>query len=61
MAETVIEIKKRNSKILVEFLTGDFAGDLDAVAEVARSGLDVYAHNVETVCEESIMSIHVHV
>ena len=27
----------------------DFQGDLDAVSTVARSGLDVYAHNVETV------------
>jgi lipoate synthase len=33
----------------VEALTGDFAGNLDHVALVARSGLDVYAHNVETV------------
>ena len=33
----------------MEALTGDFAGNLDGVAQVARSGLDVYAHNVETV------------
>lgn len=33
---------------LVEALTGDFAGNLDHVALVAQSGLDVYAHNVET-------------
>jgi lipoic acid synthetase len=33
----------------VEALTGDFAGNLDCVSLVARSGLDVYAHNVETV------------
>jgi lipoic acid synthetase len=30
-------------------LTGDFQGDLDCVARVATSGLDVYAHNIETV------------
>lgn len=33
---------------MVEALTGDFAGNLDHVSLVARSGLDVYAHNVET-------------
>jgi lipoic acid synthetase len=30
-------------------LTGDFAGSLDHVSIVAKSGLDVYAHNIETV------------
>jgi lipoic acid synthetase len=35
--------------MLVEALTGDYAGDLDMVRLVARSGLDVYAHNIETV------------
>ena len=34
---------------LVECLTPDFRGDLAAVRHLARSGLDVYAHNVETV------------
>uniref|UniRef100_A0A8C0F9D3 lipoyl synthase n=1 Tax=Bubo bubo TaxID=30461 RepID=A0A8C0F9D3_BUBBB len=42
---------ERNSKILVECLTPDFRGDLKAVEKVALSGLDVYAHNVETVPE----------
>ena len=35
--------------ILVECLTPDFRGDLEAVRHLARSGLDVYAHNIETV------------
>lgn len=35
--------------ILVEALTGDFGGDLNGVSAVAKSGLDVYAHNIETV------------
>lgn len=39
----------RHPKILVECLTPDFRGDLAAVEKVALSGLDVYAHNVETV------------
>ncbi|KAL9972064.1 hypothetical protein ACROYT_G018303 [Oculina patagonica] len=48
-AETVTQIKKRNPSILVECLTGDFRGDLKGVEAVVESGLDVYAHNVETV------------
>ncbi|CZT15131.1 probable Lipoyl synthase, mitochondrial [Ramularia collo-cygni] len=47
-AETIIKIKQKASHILVEALTGDYAGDLEQVALVARSGLDVYAHNMET-------------
>ncbi|XP_074807650.1 lipoyl synthase, mitochondrial isoform X2 [Natator depressus] len=50
-AKTVSHLKERNSKILVECLTPDFRGDLKAVEKVALSGLDVYAHNVETVPE----------
>lgn len=48
-AETVVKIKSKVPEMLVECLTGDYAGDLNMVAMVARSGLDVYAHNVETV------------
>jgi lipoic acid synthetase len=48
-AETVIKIKSKAPSMLVECLTGDYAGNLDMVSLVARSGLDVYAHNVETV------------
>ena len=39
----------RNPSLLVECLTGDFRGDLRGVEAVAMSGLEVYAHNVETV------------
>lgn len=46
-----LSLCSRNSKILVECLTPDFRGDLEAVEKVALSGLDVYAHNVETVPE----------
>ena len=35
--------------ILVECLTSDFRGDMGAVSSLANSGLDVYAHNIETV------------
>lgn len=48
-AETIRKIKAKKPTMLVEALTGDFAGDLDMVRLVAESGLDVYAHNVETV------------
>lgn len=48
-AETIRKIKQKAPQILVEALTGDMGGNLDHVSVVARSGLDVYAHNVETV------------
>lgn len=48
-AETIRRIKAKKPGMLVEALTGDFRGDLDMVKVVAESGLDVYAHNVETV------------
>jgi lipoic acid synthetase len=47
-AETIRRIKSKKPTMLVEALTGDFMGDLDMVKVVAESGLDVYAHNVET-------------
>ncbi|KAJ3558037.1 hypothetical protein NM688_g1146 [Phlebia brevispora] len=50
-AETIMKIKQKAPQILVEALTGDFAGNMDLVALVAKSGLDVYAHNIETVEE----------
>ncbi|KAI0602616.1 hypothetical protein F4775DRAFT_146416 [Biscogniauxia sp. FL1348] len=48
-AETIRRIKTKKSSLLVEALTGDFRGDLDMVKIVAESGLDVFAHNIETV------------
>ncbi|CDH58810.1 lipoic acid synthetase precursor [Lichtheimia corymbifera JMRC:FSU:9682] len=48
-AETISKIKTKAPHILVECLTGDFGGSLDCVETVAKSGLDVYAHNIETV------------
>lgn len=36
-------------EILVECLTSDFRGDLEAVSTLVHSGLDVFAHNIETV------------
>jgi len=50
-ASTIMKIKQKAPTMLVEALTGDYAGDLEMVKMVAQSGLDVYAHNVETVEE----------
>ncbi|KAJ7706050.1 mitochondrial Lipoyl synthase [Mycena rosella] len=50
-AETIRKIKQKAPQILVEALTGDFWGSLEDVSVVAKSGLDVYAHNIETVEE----------
>jgi lipoyl synthase len=48
-AKTVRELKRRKPELLVECLTPDFQGDRQAIAELACSGMDVFAHNVETV------------
>ena len=50
-AESVMKIKQKAPTMLVETLTGDFAGDMDMVRLVVRSGMDVFAHNIETVEE----------
>ena len=43
------ELKKEKPSLLVECLSPDFAGDEACVEAVALSGLDVFAHNIETV------------
>ena len=48
-ARTVSTLKALRPQTLVECLTPDFRGDMDAVRLLARSGLDVFAHNIETV------------
>lgn len=48
-AKTVRAIKRLNPKIIIEALVSDFRGDEDAVNTVVDSGLDVYAHNIETI------------
>jgi lipoic acid synthetase len=49
IAETIVQIKKEKPSMLVECLSPDFAGSLTCVDLVANSGLDVFAHNIETV------------
>lgn len=48
-AETIREIKRLDSSIVVEALVPDFRGEVDCIKIIVDSGLDVYAHNVETV------------
>jgi lipoic acid synthetase len=47
-AKTVMTLREK-SKALIECLTGDFQGNKEHVHMVAKSGLHVYAHNLETV------------
>ncbi|RKP28893.1 lipoic acid synthetase mitochondrial precursor [Metschnikowia bicuspidata] len=49
LAETVQRIKSKAPHILVEVLSGDFRGNHADCETLAISGLDVYAHNLETV------------
>lgn len=50
IAETIRKLKEQTEgRLLVEALVPDFSGKLDCVAEICSSGLDVFAHNVETV------------
>lgn len=48
-ATTVKLVKQARSDLLVECLVSDFAGNLSSVETLATCGLDVYAHNIETV------------
>ncbi len=48
-AQTIRETKKRNPGLLMEVLTPDFRGDLEAVRTVVDAHPDVFAHNIETV------------
>ena len=51
--KVVQELKRvttdKGNTLIVEALTPDFQGDKELIANVATSGLDVFAHNVETV------------
>ena len=48
-AQTIRELKRLDPNLLVEALVPDFRGDLKAVETIVDSGVDVYAHNIETV------------
>lgn len=48
-SNVIQQVKLSKPDMLVEALTPDFRGNLDLVSKVATSGLDVFAHNIETV------------
>lgn len=48
-ADTIVAIKERRPSLLVEALTPDFQGRAECVHTVCDTGLDVFAHNIETV------------
>jgi len=47
--KVISRLKELIPDLLVEALTPDFQGDHGLIRNVATSGLDVYAHNIETV------------
>jgi len=47
--EVIRKLKKKKPDLLVEALTPDFQGNRQFIHALATSGLDVYAHNIETV------------
>ncbi|CAI0549909.1 unnamed protein product [Linum tenue] len=58
-AETVQKLKALKPNMLIEALVPDFRGDSGCVQKVATSGLDVFAHNIETVEElQSVVRDH---
>ncbi|CAK7337811.1 unnamed protein product [Dovyalis caffra] len=58
-AETVQKLKTLKPNMLIEALVPDFRGDRGCVEKVVTSGLDVFAHNIETV-EELQSSVRDH-
>lgn len=56
IAETIRNLKHETSgRLLVEALVPDFAGNQESIKHVAQSGLDVYAHNIETVGNPALL------
>jgi lipoic acid synthetase len=47
--EVIQKLKEKKPDLLVEALTPDFQGNEEFIHKLATSGLDVFAHNVETV------------
>ncbi len=48
-AETIHQVRKKNSEVKVEVLIPDFQGELAALKTVLRATPDVLNHNIETV------------
>jgi len=47
--DVIRKLKEKKPDLLVEALTPDFQGNREFIHALATSGLDVYAHNIETV------------
>jgi lipoic acid synthetase len=48
-AETVREIRAKDSEVKIELLTPDFQGSLESVRTIMAAGPDIFSHNIETV------------
>lgn len=48
-ARTIELLRRQDKEVKVEFLTPDFGGELEPLMTVLDSGVDVFAHNVETI------------
>lgn len=55
IAKTILEIQKQNPHTRIEILSGDFRGNCESLNTIlyAGRGLDVFAHNIETVARLS--------
>jgi lipoic acid synthetase len=49
VASVIHAVRETNPGIVVEFLGGDFQGNKGAMGEILATGLQVYAHNLETI------------
>lgn len=48
-AQTVQRVLEKRPELLIETLAGDFGGNLNSTSLLAKAGMKVYAHNLETV------------
>ncbi|MDP3981668.1 MAG: lipoyl synthase [Chlamydiota bacterium] len=48
-SKVVCAVKEKNSTVRIEVLTGDFQGDIESLATVLHSPVDIFNHNLETV------------
>ena len=51
VAACIEQLKRRQPELILEALVGDFNGDVEAVDTLCDTGLEVFAHNLETVEE----------
>ena len=49
VAKVIKQIQALNPGIKIEILAGDFGGRLSSLGQIVKSGIQVFAHNLETV------------